>query len=114
MAQFDGSITVANEYTLIGAGSVYGRLTAGVAAIEIKIGASKLSGRTTVTIQAHPDNAGYVYIGLDNAVSATNYFAVLAGGSPISIKLDSIDLLSIWVLGSQAAQYIGVIEGKSS
>ena len=114
MAQFSGSVTVANEYTLLGNGSVYNQLTFTTVAQEIKVGGSKLAGRKTLTIQAHPDNAGYIYIGLDNTVTNVKYFIALSAGMPITIKFNSIDALSIWGYGSAAGQLLGVLEGKSS
>lgn len=108
---YSSNVTVANEYTLLGAGTLYGRVTAGVAAAEVKVGATALSGRKIVSMQAHPDNAGYVYIGFDNTVSATNYAFILSAGSLLSLNLDAAAALDIYCLASAADQYLGVVEG---
>ena len=51
-----------------------------------------------VTIQAHPDNAGYVYVGKNN-VSDTAYMAVLSPGSFYTITASNLNL--IYVLGTE-------------
>lgn len=115
MAQeFASNVVVANEYTLLGIGSVYERLTVGVAAIEVKAGVDKLAGRTTITVQAHPDNTGVIFLGLDNTVTANHYFYCLSGGSAITLRLDSVDNISIYAIASVVGQIMGVIEGKSA
>jgi hypothetical protein len=115
MAQeFSSNVIVANEYTLIGAGSSYNMLTINTAAVEIMANAVKLAGRTTLMVQAHPDNAGYIYLGLDNTVTAAKNFFCLAGGDGLTIKLDSIDNISIYAIGSAAGQLLSLLEGKSS
>jgi hypothetical protein len=111
--EFSSNVIVANEYTLIGAGSAYNMLTINAAVAEIMAGGEKLAGRTTVMVQAHPDNTGYIYLGLDNDVTAVNNFFCLAGGAGITIKLDSIDNISIYAIGSAAGQLLSVLEGKS-
>lgn len=50
-----------------------------------------------VTIQAHPDNAGYVYVGKSN-VSSTTHMAVLSPGSFFTITAANLNL--IYVLGT--------------
>lgn len=108
---YSANVTVANEYTLYGTGTLFARVTVGTSAVEAKVGASKLTGRKTVGLKAHPDNTGYVYVGFTNLVSSTNYGWVLAGGDAIEFTLDSADGLEVWLIGSAAGQYVGLIEG---
>jgi hypothetical protein len=111
--QFQNSVVVSSNTGLIGTGSVYAQQTIGAAAAEIKVGGSKLSGRKSVTLCAHPDNTGYIYIGMDNTVTASKYWYVLAGGAGITIELDPAAALGVWAYGSAAGQLLGVLEGIS-
>lgn len=108
---YSSNVTVANEYTLLGTGTLFGRLTVGAAAVEVKVGAAALANRKIVSIQAHPDNAGYIYIGFDNTVTDANYAFVLSAGSMVSINLDASAALEIYAIASAADQYVGVVEG---
>jgi hypothetical protein len=115
MAQeFASNVIVANEYTLLGVGSIYNMLTVNAVAVEVMAAGAKLAGRTTVMVQAHPDNTGYIYLGLDNTVTSAKNFFCLPGGAGITIKLDSTDNISIFAIGSAAGQLLSVLEGKSS
>jgi hypothetical protein len=66
--EFASDVVVANEYTLLGKSSVYGVVTVGSAAVELKVGAQKLTDRTTLFIQAAKANTDKIYIGLDDKV----------------------------------------------
>lgn len=111
-AQFAGSVTIANEYTLFGTGTLFNQMTIGASASLIKCGASvQLAGRTTVTLKAHPDNSGYIYIGFDSTVTASKWGYVLAGGDAITFTMDTADNLTMYAYGSAAGQLMGVTEG---
>jgi len=47
-----------------------------------------------VTIQAHPDNQGYVYVGKSN-VSSTTHMAVLTPGSFFTITATNLNLIYV-------------------
>ena len=111
--EFSSNVVVSSNTGIIGTGSVYGVMTVGLAAMEVKIGAEKLAGRKSVTLCAHPDNSGYIYLGLDNTVAVNKYMFVLPGGAGLNIELDSADDLDIFVIGSAANQGLGVLEGIS-
>jgi hypothetical protein len=103
---------IATDTSLLGVGSIYNALVIGVAAQELRIGAAALAGRSSVVVTAHPDNTGYVYIGLDNLVTTAKYFIALPGGSGITVKCDPSGSLKLWAIGSAAGQNVGLLEGK--
>lgn len=111
--EYQSNVIVANEYTLLGTGSLYNEITFGTTATEIKVGTTKLSGRTVVTMCAHPDNSGYIYVGLDNTVSPTKYLYVLTGGAAASFKINTADNPTLYAVGSVMGQRCGVCEVKS-
>jgi hypothetical protein len=110
--EFSGSVTITTDSTMLDIGSVYAQITAGAAAVELKVGASALVNRSSLSIQAHPDNTGIVYVGFDNLVTSVKYGLALAGGAGATISLDSSGSLKVWAIGSAAGQLVGVIEGK--
>lgn len=108
--EFTTNVTISSNLSILGTGSVYGQMVVGAAAAEIKVDAAKLSGRGSVVLNAHPDNAGYIYLGLDNLVTATKYFYVLAGGAGVMIEFDVSDNVALYAYGSIAGQKMGVLE----
>lgn len=113
MAEFDNMVVISQEDSFIGSGSVDGQLIVGMLPVEIKVGADRLPGRALLTVQAHPDNSGLVYIGLDDDLSATDCAFVLTPGQGVSIKLDKKANLPVYALGSAADQKINIIEGRN-
>lgn len=111
--EFSSNVIISSNTGIIGTGSVYGTMTVGTAAEEVKVGAAKLAGRKSVTLCAHPDNTGYIYIGLDDEVATNKYLFVLPGGAGLNIELDVAADLDIFVIGSAANQGLGVLEGIS-
>jgi hypothetical protein len=111
--EFSADVVVSTQYGVIGAGSVYGLLTVGTVASEVKVGTDTLSGRSTLTIQANPDNAGRVYFGLDNLVTSSKYAFCLDGGGGITLELDYTDAIHVFAIGSATGQKISIIEGRA-
>jgi len=111
--EFGGMVVIQQETTFIGTGSLFGRVTMGVAAVEVKAGGARLSGRSMVSIQAHPDNTANICIGLTNAVSLTSYMLVLTPGQGITFKIKATDDMQLWGISSAATQYVGVLEATS-
>lgn len=111
-SEFGSQVTVANEYTLTGLSSLWGRVTVGAAAVQAMIGGGRLAGRTSVFIQCHPSNADNVYVGFSNAVSASNYAMVMPAGDAKQVTLPSSQDVQIWLFSPTASQFVGVIEGK--
>lgn len=109
--EFTSAVVLASVSGIVGIGSIYGTLTVDAAAVEAKVGAVKLAGRKSVLLCAHPDNSGYIYVGLDNTVTAAKFLYVLQGGAGISIDVVPEDNVSIYVIGSAVGQKLGVMEG---
>lgn len=61
-----------------------------------------------VTIQAHPDNAGYVYVG-NSSVSASVHMAVLSAGSSMSFTVNNLNLLYVKGTTSDLVSYGGEV-----
>ena len=73
-----------------------GTATAPIAAQAIKYG---------ITIYAHDNNTGVIYVGFDDQVDAN--FVPLAAGKSIFLPID--DAAKVFLLGSAAAQDFGWI-----
>lgn len=74
-------------------GSLYGALTIGTTATQIKVGATILDGRHSVLI-VNPDPTNHIYIGFDDNVTTTNGIPVYAGQERL-FKVDSVTLYAI-------------------
>ena len=61
-----------------------------------------------VTIQAHPDNQGYVYIGKNN-VSSTTHMAVLTPGSFFTITAANLNLIYVRGIAGDKISYGGEV-----
>ena len=61
-----------------------------------------------VTIQAHPDNAGYVYVGT-SSVSTTVHMAVLSAGSSQTFYVSNLNLLYVRGTASDLVSYGGEV-----
>ncbi|HQD38842.1 MAG TPA: hypothetical protein PK687_08035 [Candidatus Avimonas sp.] len=61
-----------------------------------------------VTIQAHPDNAGYVYVGKSN-VSITTHMAVLTPGSFFTITATNLNLIYVRGTAGDKISYGGEV-----
>lgn len=59
-----------------------------------------------VTIKAHPDNTGVVYVGLTSGVTAANGFPLAAGESQAFDVIFATDIANIYVIGSAANQVV--------
>jgi hypothetical protein len=111
--EFSSDVIVANEYTILGANSKYGVVTVGTAAVELKVGASKLTDRTTLSIQALKTNSDLIYIGLDNTVTTSKFGLFLEAGTGIELGLSTSVIPSIFAISGTAGQKVSIIEGKS-
>ncbi|UWG95515.1 hypothetical protein LPY66_11335 [Dehalobacter sp. DCM] len=110
-AEFSSNVIVSGG-AVVGLNSEYGRLTVGTTAVAVKAGAEAVSARTGTVLAAHPDNTGYIYLGLDDTVSATNYMMVLPAGQIVTIDIDNEVDVPIYAIASVADQYMGVCEVK--
>ena len=62
----------------------------------------------SVTIQAHPDNAGYVYVGNSNVTSSV-HMAVLSAGSSMTFNVSNLNLLYVNGTASDLVSYGGEV-----
>ncbi len=108
MGQFDSTITVATDYGLIGASSQYDLVTVGSSATLIDL---SVDGRTSVFLQADSEVTDVLYIGLDNTVSSTKYFATLSPGEKIQFIVSTSSNPTIYVKGTSATDKVEVLEG---
>jgi hypothetical protein len=110
--EFSADVVVANEYTLHSSNSVYNTIDVGIAAVEVKAGAAALVDRTTVSLQADPNNTGALYLGLDNTVSTLKWFMCLMPGMGIELRVSTSNPPTFYVISNAAGQKAGIVEGK--
>lgn len=82
----------------------YGQNTDIDAAAEELLGGDTCAFRSAVVIKAHPSNSGIVYVGLSNAVTATNGYPLSAGQEMLVSPAEVADAGDIFVIGSAANQ----------
>lgn len=110
---YSTSVLVEASSAEIGLSAVYGTLTIGTVASEVKIGGAALSGRTGLMIQADEDNAGSVYLGFGATNPTTaNACYRLSGGAGIVLTLDKFNAITVKAIASVAGQKIHVTELK--
>ena len=83
-----------------------GQVGVGVAAVQMHPAGQAL--QQGVIVQAHPNNAGIVFVGNSNAVTVGNGFP-LAPGASVTLPVPNTN--QVWLIASQAAQtaaWIGV------
>ena len=61
-----------------------------------------------VTIQAHPDNVDYVYVGKSD-ISTTVHMAVLSGGSSFTLTVSNLNLLYVRGTIAELVSYGGEV-----
>lgn len=107
--EFSGTVIIQQSTTLAGQG-VFNRIGVGITAVELKIGANALTSRSNIYIQSDPNNTDKIYIGIDNTVSLTKWFAVLTPGSSYTIELEPSKTLKVWAISGTASQNVGLLE----
>lgn len=112
--EYTANVVVSTDYTLLGSESAYNQLTIGTTVTEIKVGAERLVSRTVLFLNAHKDNTGVIYIGLDNQVSNSKWFLMLEPSEKMALKLDSADDVAIYAIASAAGQKVGICEVKQA
>lgn len=108
MGQFDSTVTIATEYALLGNNSDYGLLTVGVSATELT---KNVENATSLFMQADGNNADLIYLGLDNTVSSSNYFATLSAGEKIQIITSTSSPVLVYGIGTNTADKVAILEG---
>lgn len=84
----------------IRSGSVYGTLSVGTSATQLKVGASDLSDRHTLIV--HNDSGNTIYVGFDNSVTTSNGLPI-ANGDERSFFFDPNDGLNLFGIAGSAS-----------
>lgn len=82
----------------------YGQNTDIDATAEELLGGDTCAFRSAVVIKALPGNSGVIYVGLSNAVTATNGYPLSAGQEMLVSPAEVSDAGGIFVIGSAANQ----------
>lgn len=91
------SVKVPSE--LIHAGSKQGRVNLSTTAVALKIGATSLAGRHTLTI--YNDASTNIFVGFNSNVTGDDGYRI-ASGSGVTFKFDPAELVEVY----------GVLEGE--
>lgn len=62
-----------------------------------------------ITLQANPDNAGYVYVGRSSSVTTTVHMAVLSAGSSMTFSVSNANLLYVIGTASDKVSFGGEV-----
>lgn len=84
--------------------AVYGNKSVTTTPVEVKVGASPLSERKVVTMQAIDGN---IYYGYDNSVSSTTGTIIYEGQY---FHLEAGDALSVWVVAEAGTVDVRITE----
>jgi hypothetical protein len=95
-----GKVDINNEHGLIRNGSLVGTLSIGTAALELKIGASKLPSRRSVYV--FNNSAQDVYVGLGNTVTTANGYPIKIG-TERRFDLLSTETVALYAISSVAS-----------
>lgn len=109
---YSTSVMVDASSSEAGNQSLFKTLTISTTAVDVMVGASPLSGRTSIMIQADEDNSGSVYLGVNTAPTTSNAMYRLGSGSGIVINLDKFNEVPIMAIGSTSGQKIHITEIK--
>lgn len=102
-------LSVKEPSELIHAGSKQGRINLSTTAAVLKIGASSLAGRHTLTV--YNDASTNVYIGFNSDVTADDGFQ-LSSGIGIIFKFDPTELVEVYGVVDEGTTDIMLIELK--
>ena len=84
--------------------SLYTNLSVGTSPVEVKVGASRLSERKAIAVQALSDS---IYIGFDNSVTTSN-------GVKLQIEqlfiFEAGESMPVWVVSPSAANDVRIWE----
>lgn len=94
---------------LIHAGSKQGRVNLSTTAAVLKIGASSLAGRHTLTI--YNDSSGNVFVGFNSNVTSNDGFQ-LSSGIGITFKFDPTELVEVYGVLDEGTTDITLFELK--
>jgi len=86
---------------------LYAALTVGTSAVEVKVGASRLTGRNVVLFQNL--SSSNVYWGFDSSVTSSNGMLIPAGTEK---QFAISDAVPIFVIGSAASLDCRIVEAK--
>lgn len=101
------TVSAANELETadkLKSGGVNANLVVGTAAVEVKVGASKLANRKCVTVYAVDSN---LYWGYSSGVTIANGTLIFKGQF---IQWDASDTCQIWLISSTAAKNARITE----
>lgn len=109
MAQFQSTVTIATDYSLLGASSEFELVELlENTAKKITLG---VTDRTSIFIQNTSNNAVDVYLGLDDNTDNTRYFASLTAGEKIQFIVSKSSPVELWAWASEDC-FIAVLEGS--
>ena len=106
-----GSVVLATGTAIIGLVKIAGNDAVLQGNVTLSGSAQQVHASTAcknVTIQAHPDNAGYVYVGT-SSVSTTVHMAVLSAGSSQTFYVSNLNLLYVRGTASDLVSYGGEV-----
>ena len=79
--------------------------------LELDASAQQLSSgevSKVVTVQADPENNGYVFVGSSNTVSSSSFGAKLSAGSSVTLNIRNVNM--IYVLGTSGDNVNYIVE----
>lgn len=103
-ATADGDLGVAD---ILNAAGVYGALTVGTSALELKVGASALSGRKFLTVQNL--SSSDIYWGFNSSVTVSTGLVIPKKTERTFSVSDSV---AVWVIGPNAGLDCRIAEAK--
>lgn len=109
---YSTSVLVDAASSELGLGSLFAAVTVGVAAVDVKVGASPLSGRTGVMIQADENNTGLIYLAVNGTPTTTNAMYQLGAGAGVVLTIDKYNIVPIKAISNLASQKIYITEIK--
>lgn len=109
---YSTSVYLESQGALMKTDTVFGANTIGIASSEVKVGASALSGRNAVMIQADDNNADAIYLGVNSAPTVSNAMIKLSAGSVIVLNFDKYNVVPLYAISGTANQKIYVTEVK--
>lgn len=112
--EHQGNVSVSVNANVCTTAARFARVTVGTTAVELKVGASPLSGRTSVLVTTSPDNTANIFIGIgtNDTLTTANAGDCLTPGAGRVYEVSSAEVVVIKAISTAVAQYVYITEVK--
>ena len=110
--EYQSNVNISTESTAMTTETIFSKITVSTAAIELKVGASRLAGRTGICIKADDTNSGSVFIGVNSNPTTSNAGFKLSAGEAVELALDANSSVPVNAIADTASQGVSIFEIK--